>query len=73
MEPTGEVSDVEQKYLYNALLYKKNLSMFNTSPVGSIWLEISINWHTKSQGPKKKCAHFTRERIYSCTVDTALN
>ena len=20
----------------------------------SIWLEISINWHTKSQGPKKK-------------------
>ena len=30
MEPTGEVS----KYLYNVLLYKKNLSMFDTSPVG---------------------------------------
>ena len=73
MEPTGEVSNVEQKNLYNALLYKKILSMFNTSPVGSIWLEISISWHTKSQGPKKKCTHFTRERIHSCPVDTARN
>ena len=32
-----------------------------------------MNWHTKSQGPKKKCAHFTRERIHSCSVDTARN
>ena len=24
MEPTGEVSNIEQKKLYNALLYKKN-------------------------------------------------
>ena len=29
--------------------------MFDISPVVSIWLEMSINWHTKSQGPKKKC------------------
>ena len=29
--------------------------------------------HTKSQGPKKKCTHFTRERIHSCPVDTARN
>ena len=28
--------------------------MFATSPVGSISLEMSINWHTMSQGPKKK-------------------
>ena len=35
--------------------------MFDTSPVVSIWLEMSINWHTKSQGPKKqdwKSVHF---------------
>ena len=32
-----------------------------------------MNWHTKSQGPKKKCTHFTRERIHSCPVDTARN
>ena len=30
----------------------------------SIWLEISINWHIKSQGPKKKCTGITRERIH---------
>ena len=58
MELTGEVSNVEQKSLYNALLYKKILSMFDTSPVGSIWLEISINWHTKSKGPKKNVSIF---------------
>ena len=52
METTGEVSSVEQKNLYNALLYKKILSMFDTSPVVSIWLEMSTNWHTKSKGPK---------------------
>ena len=32
-----------------------------------------MNWHTKSQGPKKKCTHFTRERIDSCSMDTAHN
>ena len=55
MESTGEVSNVEQKNLYNGLLHKKILLMFDTSPVVSIWLKMSINWHTKSQGPKKKC------------------
>ena len=34
---------------------------------------MSINWHTKSQGPKKKCTHFTREKIHSCPVDTIRN
>ena len=70
MEPTGEVSNVEQKNLYNALLYKKNLLMFNALSIGSIWFKISISWPTKSQGPKKKCTHFIRERIHSWPVDT---
>ena len=36
---------------------------------------MSINWHTKSQGPKKKCAHFSRGsgRINSCPAGTARN
>ena len=34
---------------------------------------MSINWHTKSQGPKKKCAHFSRGRIHSCPAGTARN
>ena len=58
MKPNGEVSNVEQKNYIDALLYEKN-----SSDVGSIWLEISINWHTKSQGPKKKCIHFSSGRI----------
>ena len=37
---------------------------FQTSPFSSIWLEISINWHTNSQGPKKNCVRFSRGRIY---------
>ena len=73
MESTGEVSNVEQKNLYNGLLYKKILLMFDTSPVVSIWLKMSINWHTKSQGPKKKCTHFSRGRIHSCPAGTARN
>ena len=73
MESTGEVSNVEQKNLYNGLLHKKILLMFDTSPVVSIWLEMSKNWHTKSQGPKKKCAHFSRGRIHSCPAGTARN
>ena len=32
--------------------------MLATSPVGSIWLEMSINWHTKSQGPNKNVSIF---------------
>ena len=34
---------------------------------------MSINWHTKSQGPKKKCTHFSRGRIHSCPAGTARN
>ena len=71
MESTGEVSNVEQKNLYNGQLYKKILLMFDSSPVVSIWLEMSINWHTKSQGPKKKCTNFFRGRIHSCLAGTA--
>ena len=47
--------------------------MFATSPVASIWLEMSINWYTKSQGPKKKWIHFSRVRIHSCPAGTARN
>ena len=73
MESTGEVSNVEQKNLYNGLLYKKILSMFDTSPVVSIWLEMSINWHTKSQGPKTKCVNFSKGRIDPYLAHTARN
>ena len=73
MESTGEVSNVEQKNLYNGPLYKKILSMFDSSPVVSFWLKMSINWHTKSQGPKKKCTNFFRGRIHSCLAGTARN
>ena len=73
MEPTGKVSNVEQKKLYNALIYKKILSMFDTSPVVSIWLEMSINWHTKSQGPKTKCVNFSKGRIDPYLAHTARN
>ena len=34
---------------------------------------MSINWYIKSQGPKKKCTHFTKWRIHSCPADTARN
>ena len=47
--------------------------MFDSSPVVSIWLEMYINWHTKSQGPKKKCIHFFRGRINHCPAHTACN
>ena len=52
------------------ILYKILFSTFETSPFGSIWLEISINWHTKSQGPEKKCICFTRGRINTCPAHT---
>ena len=64
---------LKTKISYNRVLNKFLFSKFATSPFNSIWLKISMNWHTKSQGPKKKCAHFTRERIHSCSVDTARN
>ena len=47
--------------------------MFATSQVGSIWLEMSINWHTTSQGPKKKCIKITKRRIDPCPAHTARN
>ena len=47
--------------------------MFATSPVGSIWLEMSINWPTTSQGPKKKSIQITRWRIDHCPAHTARN
>ena len=47
--------------------------MLDTSPVVSIWLEMSINWHTKSQGPKKKCDNFSRGRINPWPAHTARN
>ena len=73
METTGEVSNIERIFLYNRPLNKFFCSTFDTSPVDSIWLEMSINWHTKSQGPKKKCIHFSRGRIHSCPAGTAHN
>ena len=45
MESTGEVSNVEQKKLYNGLLFKKILSMFDTSPVVSIWWFTGVSPH----------------------------
>ena len=47
IEVNGHVSNFEQKNLYNSLLYKKLFSKFETWPFTSIWLEMSINWHTK--------------------------
>ena len=44
-----------------------------TSPVVSIWLEMSINWHTKSQGPKTKCVNFSKGRIDHYLAHTARN
>ena len=54
-------------------MYKKILSMLVTSPFDSIWLEISTNWHTSSQGPKKKCIKITKRRIDPCPAHTARN
>ena len=73
METTGEVSNIKRIFLCNRPLYKFFCSTLDTSPVDSIWLEMAINWHTKSQGPKKKCAHFSRGRIHSCPAGTARN
>ena len=47
---------LNKKKLYNRVLHKK---IFKVSDFAiQKLLEISINWHTKSQGPKKKCIHF---------------
>ena len=47
--------------------------MFTTSPVGSIWLEMSINWHTTSQGTKKISIKLTKQIIDPCLAHTARN
>ena len=73
METTGEVSNIKRIFLCNRPLYNFFCSTLDTSPVDSIWLEMAINWHTKSQGPKKKCAHFSWGRIHSCPAGTACN
>ena len=48
-QSNGALNKKNYKY---TLLYK-NISKFENSPFSSIWLKISINWHTKRQGPKK--------------------
>ena len=64
---------LKTKISYNRVLNKFLFSKFATSPFNSIWLKISMNWHTKSQGPKKKCANFSRGRIHSYSAGTARN
>ena len=59
--------------LYNMVLNKKNCSRLKTSPFDSIWLEIPTNWHTTSQGPKKKSIKITKGRIDPCPAHTARN
>ena len=54
---------------YYIIFYTK----FETWPFTSIWLEISIKWHTKRQGLKKKCTRFTKGRIYPCPAHSACN
>ena len=73
METTGEVSNIERIFLYNRALNKFFGKMFSTSLVGSIWLEMSMNWHTKSQGPKTKCVNFSKGRIDPYLAHTARN
>ena len=59
MEPTGEIANNKKNTVLHYI--RKILSMFDTSPVGSIWLEMSINWHTKGQGLKKNVFIFLGE------------
>ena len=57
-----------------ALYYiTKSFSKFETLPFTSFWLEISINWLTKCQRPKKKCIYFSRGRIYPCSAHSFFN
>ena len=64
---------LKTKISYNRILNKFLFSKFPTSPFNSIWLEISIDFHTKSQGPMNKCSHFTKGRIHPCSAHTACN
>ena len=51
-------STLSKKCLFNTYYINIFLSKFETSPFTSIWLEISTNWYTKSQGPNKKIYPF---------------
>ena len=65
-------SQISERKIYLIHYYTKILfSKFGTSPFCSIWLEISTNWHTKSQGHKKKCIHFTKGMIHPFPAHTA--
>ena len=46
----------------------KNCPKLETSPFISILLEISINWYTNSQGPKKIYPFFEREDLPTLLV-----
>ena len=62
------------KFFYLIPYYIKwFFSTLKTSPFDSIWLEISTNWHTTSQGPKKKSIKITKGRIDPCPAHTAHN
>ena len=73
IESNGAVSNFEMKILCNSVLHNFFYPTFDTSPFDSIWLEISTNWHTSSQGPKKKCIKITKRRIDPCPALTARN
>ena len=49
----AKLQTLDEKIYLICYYTKKFFSQFETSPFTSIWLEISINWYTKSQGPKK--------------------
>ena len=65
----SEVSNVEK----NIIWYFIKISMFETLQFSSIGLEISTNWHTTIQGPKKKSIKITKGRIDPCPDHTARN
>ena len=67
--------DSTKRYLWSktTLITGSVDGAIETSPFTSIWLEISTNWYTKSQGPKKKGISFSRGRIYPCPAHTARN
>ena len=45
--------------------------LFESSSRSSILLEIAENWHTKCQGLKKRCPHFSSLMVYPCPSHTA--
>ena len=48
-------------------------SKFETWPICTSWLEICINWYTKSQGSREKSTCFTRERIHPSPAHSTCN